>query len=98
MSRSTTSSLFLIHTRKNSGNHGNKEGCGGKRTAIHTIIKKILPGLKTIQSITLGITRWIRGVTKGAKKRFHDQDPIMASRWKKSFSKERDPLGFFRRP
>jgi hypothetical protein len=64
-----------------------KGGYGGKVPIVHTIIKKNLPGLKTIQSITLGITRKTNGRSGSVERHRGKLDCSMACVGKKSFSR-----------
>jgi len=87
-----TSGHGKVHSRRKCENldvSGRYVGC---IPFIHTVIKKNLLELKTIQSITMGITltweKWEKdqGAHRGKRK------PSIAQEGKKSFSKEKDPL------
>jgi hypothetical protein len=89
-----TSGHGKVHSRRKCENPdvlGRYVGC---IPFIHTVIKKNVLELKTIQSITMGITlRWEKwekdqGAHRGKRK------PSIAQEGKKSFSKEKDPLPF----
>jgi hypothetical protein len=94
----TLSRYFFTHTPKKHGTSRAQGGYGSERQTIHTIIKKIFLEMKSIQSISLGITHGEITV-RAIRERFHwKPNPSTPRSRKKSFSGEKDPLRFFSRP